>query len=434
MLPNPRAARALLAACLLAAAPVFAQEVPFEPGAEQPPLLEMLALAPDVPEALNAAPYAPFLGYVDYRAIEQARPGVPTFPSWADYEAARAARDTDIRLWSVNSVRIQTGQDLYTYLERSQDSAEVVGFDLFDVDRALTFGRPPAQGRILQGRYDAPAIEAAHVERGYVAGQNNGVVLLQRGDGEPGNAIDVQGINLANPFGGEIGRMQPLAVTAEYLLSTPNDTLFDQMVNSYVGYAQSLYTRPELVAAAEAVSIGHGELLQALFYNPAGVGVSPADTGNVTDAYGPLPAYQAAVVADLQDGHDQIALIALVYENEATARAAAAELTDRVAAYPNVAARMREPAISLEPNATVEEANVYYSPGTGLYVALASVRYLMPPNLVVHMATGEPLEGGIDAPGATFWPSGHLFRVWADNLEQQTFTVLLMTDGVSKPR
>ena len=430
MMSIPHAGRVLLAACLLAvsSAPALAQEATFEPGAEQPPLLEMLALVPDVPEALTSTAYDPFLSYVDYRAVEDARPGAPTFESWADYAEARAARDVDIRLWSVNSVRIRTGPDLFRFLDDSAETAEVVGFDLFDIDRALTFGRPPARGLILQGRYDAPAIEEAYSARGYTAGQNNGVVLLQRGDGESGSDINVNAINLANPFGGELGRLQPLAVTAEYLLSTPNDALFDDMVNSYVGYAQSLYTRPELVAAAEAVSIGHGDLLQALFYDPETGGTQTSDLHNVTARYGPLPAYSVAVVADLQDGPDQIALVALVYEREDKARAAAAELTDRLGDFPNLTARMREPAIAHEPNATLEAPNVYFSPGTGLYVALASVRYLTPPNLIVNWATGEPVEGGIDAPGASFWPSGHLFRVWADNLETRTFTVLSITE------
>ena len=425
-----RAARAFLAACLLAvsSAPALTQEATLEPGSEQPPLLEMLALVPDVPEALASTAYDPFLSYVDYRAVEDARSGVPTFESWADYAEAREARDVDIRLWSVNGVRIRTGPDFFRFLDDSAETAEVVGFDLFDIDRALTFGKPPARGVILQGEFDAPAIEEAYSARGYTAGQNNGVVLLQRDDGESGAAIDVSGINLANPFGGQIGRREPLAATREYLLSTSNDALFDDMVSSYVGYAQSLYTRPELVAAAEAVSIGHGDLLQALFYDPETVGAPSPDTRNITTRYGPLPAYSVAVVADLQDGPDQIALVALVYENEDKARAAAAELTDRLGDFPNLTARMREPAIAQEPNATLEAPNVYFSPGTGLYVALASVRYLTPPNLIVDWTTGEPLEGGIDAPGASFWPSGHLFHAWADNLETRTFTVLSITE------
>lgn len=421
-----RVARAWLAACLLATAslPALAQEATLEPGSEQPPLLEMLALAPAIPETRAGVP---FLSYVDYRAIEQARPDVPVFESWDAFNTVAEANDLDIRLWWQNNNRIQAGPGFYVaYMLEFENTEALVGFDIFDIDRALLMGEAPDYGVVLQGDFDVEAVTEAFLARGYTAGQNNGVVLLNRADGEPGSAIDFQNIDPANPFGGPLGRREPVAVTATYLLNSPGDALLEAMVNAYVGYRPSLYTQPDLTAAAEALSVGQGQLLQAQFLNPADVATPMSAEAAPDNGYGPLPPYQLAVLADLEDGADQVALVALVYDDEATARTAAEELSARlpVFSHPNT----HRPLIELVEGAHVAEPNVYYSPGTGNYVALASVRYPMPTNTVVDLSTGQPIPEGQTADRPGFLMSGQLFRLWNMSLQQRTFDLLTVTE------
>lgn len=430
-----RVARAGLTAWLLVSAsiPALAQEATPEPGGEQPPLLEMLALAPDVAESHAGTP---FLSYVDYRAAEQARPDVPAFESWDAFNTAAEANDLDIRLWSQNSIRIQAGPDFYMrYMREFAETEALVGFDIFDIDRALVIGTPPAYGIVLQGDFDVDAVTEAFVARDYSTDQNNGVVLLHRADGESGREIDFQNIDPANPFGGPLGRREPVAVTGSYLLNSPDDALLEAMVNAYVGYRPSLYARPDLLAAAEALSTGQGQLVQALFLNPADVGLTPGDPTALMDAeatpdaesgYGPLALYHVAVLADLQDGNDQVALVALVYDDEAAARAAAAEVSARLAVFQHPRANLT--LIEMVEGAHIAEPNVYYSPGTGKYVALASVRYPMPDNTVIDLSTDEPVAEGEQAERPGFRISGQLFRLWNETLQQRAFDLLTVTE------
>lgn len=436
-----RTARFLLTASLLAAAlPAFAQEATPEPAIEQPPLLELLALIPNTPEALTGVP---LISYVDYAAIENARPDVPAFESWAAFNQSLEADTDAAALWMQNSMRIVAGPDFYLrYLRQFADTEARVGFDVFDIDRAIVVGQPPAMGTILEGDFDVDAVTEAYLARDYAAGQNNGVVLLSSADGAPGTTIDFDGIDLAIPFGGPLGRREPIAVTDEFILNSPNDGLLDAMVNAYVGYRPSLYTQPDLVAAAEALTTGQGQLLQALFLNPLDVafpGIDPVliltpdiDTETLMDAnphgYGPLPLYSAVVMADLQDGVDQVAMLALVYDDEATARAAADELTARLADYPIRRSQNPTPMVELVDGAHLGKPNVYYSPGTGKYVALASVRYPMPDNVLVDMATGEPIAEGEDAAWTGYLQSGRLFRMWFDALLNRDFDILAVTE------
>jgi hypothetical protein len=424
---------------LTAALPVAAQEATPPVTPEQPPLLEMLALVPAVPEAIAGTP---FIGYIDYEAIEQAREGVPVFQNWAAFNDSLEDMDDSARLWMQNSMRIVTGPDFYLrYLRQYATMEDLVGFDVFDIDRALVLGQPPARGIILQGDFDAEAVTEAYVARDYATGQNNGVVLLNRGDGEPGLTQSLQTRDVANPFGGELGRQEPIAVTDEYILNSPNDALLDAMVNAFVGYRRSLYTAPEIAAAAEAVSIGQGQLLQALFLNPLEIafpGIDPAllltpnpDVEALlqpNSEFGPLPLYSAAVLADLQDGPNQVALIALVYSDEATARAAAEEVTQRIATLTPRGDDRLPSMLELTEGAQVNEPNVYFSPGTGNYVALASVSYPMPPNVYISNSTGEPLEEGDSTDNAGYPASGRLFRLWFDNLMTRSFDILTVTE------
>ena len=94
---------------------------------------------------------------------------------------------------------------------------------------------------------------------------------------------------------------------------------FWDMTNAVIDTAQG--TQPSLIedasyrAAAEAITAPEGLLLQALFFNPADIvtyrKICPAMTS--LGKLWPLYALHLAVLADRQEGQDQVHLIALVY-------------------------------------------------------------------------------------------------------------------------
>jgi hypothetical protein len=141
--------------------------------------------------------------------------------------------------------------------------------------------------------------------------------------------------------------------------------------------------------------------------------------------YGPLPGYNLAALADLEDGGDQIALVALVYDDEAEAQAAAAEMTRRIAAFSNPQSDDDTPYLE-NVEGVVDEPRVYHSESTDLYVAIAVARYPMPPSELVSMVDGEPVDEGNDEP-TTCVSSGLLHRFWINTIFQRSFYPLVIT-------
>ncbi|MFO7322924.1 MAG: hypothetical protein DIU68_014430 [Chloroflexota bacterium] len=420
----------LLMALVLAALPSGAQDA----QSDEHVLLQMLSMIPDTPVAFEGIP---LVSYIDYRALEQARPGVPTYENWNEWRASQDSKEDSGALWVVNSFRINNGPQLFRYLTMGNETPELVGFDLFDVDHALTFGAPPSAGNVLAGEFDAEAIERAFVARDYDASEQDDVLLLRRSDGREGTTTDLRNRNPANPLGGDLGRQEPVAVGDGFILNSPDDELWEAMVAAYQGEQRALLDRPSIAAAAEAITQQDMLLVQAAFLDPSDVVVASFDPaillemtpGAELDAsmltpqavrnYGTLPLYTMSVLADLQDGEDQVALVALVYDSEDEARQAAEEMTTRLALFRNEHRDMPEPLMDTVEGARTDEPDVFFSEATGKYVALASVRYPMPDNAREKMETGEP---------GPFKLSGVLYRDWINALYARAFDVLAVIE------
>ena len=421
-----------------------AQDTPAEPAH---PLLELLALVPDVPAALENVPA---VGFVDYAALETARPGVGHFASGAEFQAAREAGDESGQLWMANMQRLIVGLPGLTTatLGNGSNAREVVGFDLFDVDQALTYGVPPTIGNILKGEFDPLAIVEAFEARDYAVTQNEGIVTLQRADGEPANTMDLAGRNVSNPFGGEFGRLEPVVLADGLILNSADETTVQQLSETVAGERRSLLSRPSFVAAAEAVTSSDATLLQAGFLDPRHVAVAPMGmmalelmleatpdiesleammTPQALRLYGDLPFYTLAVMADLQRGDEQVATLALVYDDEADARRAADELAARLAVFRDTVSRRDEqPLIDMVEGAYVSPGEVYFSESTGKYVAMASVLYPSPDNVRYDMFTDEP--AGPESTSTYFRASGRVIRYWMSALSSRAFDVLYVTE------
>src|SRR5664279_4656463 len=171
---------------------------------DESPLLQMLARIPDTPTAHD------YLTYVDYRALIAARPGAPNVTSWQDFSSLQGSKEGALFMSVLQG--ISSGPQFYvTWFRSDKDMPATVGFDQFASDRAVEYNKPPATVTLLQGSFDSNAIIVAHEARGYTTQQTGSFTLLCGANGcYRGINADPSAINHANPFGGDLGRTQPV--------------------------------------------------------------------------------------------------------------------------------------------------------------------------------------------------------------------------------
>lgn len=364
----------ILLVFLLALLPATAQD----DADEAPhPLLEMLGFVPV--ELLTEVSFFD-LSYVDYRAFEA---GSGLFrPATTDLNLPVAS------MWVSKSWRLAASPQFMQYVLHDLDAMrDVVGFIVFDIDRVLMFGAPPANGIVLAGDPDALTDPLIHrekfTERGFKFENIDDFTLWQDPERD-GLQVDIENRNMANPFGGHLGRAEPVAMRPGYLINSAGIELVQMMIAADTGQATSLADVPEFVALVEAIT-QDGPLIQAHFLSPADVGIIPGDptmlfteqdAPNVLADYGPLPVYNMSVLADTQDDDGTIHIAALVYADAADAAIAADEIAQRLSTL-RLPLDADETVLEMF-GATVESA--VYESADGLAVAVARVRYDPPAN------------------------------------------------------
>lgn len=379
----------LLLTGLLLALPAAAQEP------DEHPLLRMLALVPDVPEVRET-----LVGYADYRAMESVRGiDMPTAQDFFDRTELSAQ-------WIATSIGMSTGMRMEFFLLYLEDMPRLVGFGFFDIDQTLVFGEPPSMGMVLEGDFPPERIAAAHSARGFVEHEIGGVTVWCSPDGcDDGLRQNIKEREPGNPFGGSLGRREPLAVFSDSLLgNSASDSVVEAMIAAQQGEQRSLAESLDYGAIAEAISSG-GTLVQIQFVSPLQLGLDPAmlmmeDTSSIREIvseYGDLPPYALAAFADVGVEGEQVALIALAYADAELAQAAAEELAARLVTFESL--RTGQPLVNYfeDLDAVIGEPYVYESETNGWAVALLPVHYPIPSN--------EPSE---DSPRYT--ASGLVYR------------------------
>ncbi|MEP7292470.1 MAG: hypothetical protein ABI835_11840 [Chloroflexota bacterium] len=309
------------------------------------PLLRMLARIPDTPAART------WLTYADYQALISARPGAPSIGSWDEFVRLNDQRTDESGFFISALMSIQSGPQFYTTnFMQGSEMADVVGFDLFEIERAAEYGEPPAQVTLLEGDFNAEAVRSAHEARDYTQTQMGDLSLLCPATGcDNGNQYEIANRILSNPFGGELGRSQPVLVGDQLIASSPDDQALNGVALAIAGDQNTLADDADYRAAVEAIS-ANGTVLQAYFINPADVaslsaGIIPRLTQEQIDAlreelegdFAPLPQYNLLALADTVIGDEQQALVALVFSNSAAAEAAAALFPERLNHYISLA-------------------------------------------------------------------------------------------------
>lgn len=386
----------LLLSVLLSGMTVRAQEAP-----PTPPLLTMLAFAPQT--AISTESGWATARYVDFQA----------FFASEGLDSLRDARDFDALLGDVSlgarSLRLVAGPEaLASVFQSAGHMAEVVGFEwLLDVDRSLEFGDLPNAGLLLNGDFDPDAVGAALQARDFSRADVGGVTVWHRFDDLSLSMMDRE---TADPFGGHLGAAARIAVWPDMLANARSWPLINAIIGAAHDEQPSLADDPAYRALASAITAPDGLLIQALFFpgealqlandpTSAGVTMPAADLGS-------LPAYELAVLADRQEGNDQVHLIGLVYADAPTAQVAAEVLAGRLADF-RLSNRPDE--VLVEQFGATVTPSVVDVPDGGLVVALVEVRYPLPAE------RADPETGH-------FLSAGRLYSLWVQAIMRREFT------------
>ena len=394
---------------VLLLAPALPTHIPAH-AADTPPLLALLATVPDQPE--NYADPATAPRFVDYAALYRVE-GI------ADIRAM--SFDALVSLVPLPGIlmRIAYGPEALSSLFGSiNQMRDTVGFQwIADVNQSLEFGAPPHVGTVLGGTFDADAIGAALSARGFTPTTFGGVPGWTRFED---GAINIRDHDVSDPFGGQLGSAARIALLPDSMLANARFTaVTESIAQATLGDVPSLAENPAFAALADAITAPEGELIQAWFLNASDAGLfdpvplpANANQPDPTANYGTLAPYALGVIADRQEGSDQVHLIGLVYPDAAAAQAAADEVAQRLRSYtpPSQASG----SILVERYGAQVSSRVVDSPATGNAVALIEARYPLPTERT-DPNTGRFISGGL------------LYRAWANAILRREFTPLVIT-------
>jgi hypothetical protein len=295
-----------------------------EVASDAGPLLSLLAQLPEDPISETED----FLYFTDYAAMASAYDAAR--PATAEEALDPSGADQAVQVWW--AVFMNSAWSYSPYWQVAVETGpEMVGFSPLDVDQALQFGVPPSTGLMLAGSFIPDVVGAAYALNLELAPKefDGATVWCYGDDPEAGTKIDVANRILENPFGGELGRRQPMTISEGLLMSSADLDLVLAHAGAAAGMLPSLADAPGYRAAVDAVGEG-AEVLQAAIAGPAmalSIMSEPAAEGD-----GPaVPAYELLIAADVVTADEQIARVGLVYADAESAEAAGPLLVDRLA-------------------------------------------------------------------------------------------------------
>lgn len=346
------------------------------------PVFIPLNAIPDMPSSRN------IVTLVDRTAISAAYPGAA---APADVSALlqalsrRSASPTSERAWVqvLSRLNDETGRSVIA----AEGAPTGLGIDFMEIDQVGTFGTPPENGLILQGAFDIAAVESALSEREYQP--VDGLWCFQS-DCANGTMINFDQRNPANPFGGELGRTQPLLLTDSLLMSSALDEIVTASQQVLTNADGSLASDPVYRAASIALS-QQGVVLQVTFIGGESLQTSSeAALENPPDGIAPIAPYMLYAIADVASETEQIGIAAFVFQAESDAAAAVKQMSTRLSLMSSLAANRPWQELLTSRNITIT-ADVL--PVDGLYVAV--LRFSTPLATVEELleATSEDAAG-----------------------------------------
>lgn len=354
---------------------------------EDHPLIDLLHYVPATPAVESTLIY-----YADYVTAVETRLGTPRVTRAADAVKLLEDHRDDFSQY-MNALPV-TSLNAMQYLRELVNTPEVMGFDFFAIEQSVTFGNPPTDGAVLTGEFDPYTIMSAHQARGYElapAEIDDVMLLCYEGDCESGLTVNVGDRNLANIFGGDLGRNEPIATVGERVIL--NSAAFDtitEMIAVAGGETPSLAQSAAYLTLVQAMT-AQGDLRQAVFIPAADLGVTPVDVmtlaGDVDEAieemtdtlntHGELPLAVLAAFAETADteSETQRAHVLLAYDNQADAESAANVISDRLNDDTIASQMTRQPyrEILLQSGGALLEPEVIEDADNGYFVTVITI-------------------------------------------------------------
>ncbi len=349
--------------------------LPAASHAQNDPLITTLLRAVPLRElALND-----MVSYLDYAALQKALPNSVRPFNMQNFNMISGTAPVAWYRAGLNNTAAGDSRLLEVAL-RGDEMRQFVGFDFFSIDQVVAFGNAPSDGRLYTGRFDAQAVEAAFLARDYTKLERDGLSVFC-GDPacDPTLALrtDVSNRRVGDPFGGNLGRREPIALAPNLIMNSPDMRVFDAMVTAYNGGTPSL-TQNADVRALLAVLTAEGTIVQANFLNPYSIGPGQGDDEGIA------PYSLAALVHVLREDGTQPVYIALTYAEESAAQAASAVLAARIQGYQSALARRPFADLLAERGGTLEAVQVMQPEEGAPFVLLLPISSAPP--------TGIPAE------------------------------------------
>lgn len=319
-------------------------------------LFTLLNAVPDLPEVRES-----FITFVDYRNVELARPGAPFLNSFADLDSLP---DPFGAIYMAAFRGITSGPDFVSNLFRASEEWEAtVGFDFIDIDRALAFGTPPTDAVVLNGDFDLEAIADAHTARNYTSDSLGEMTIWCGGEVgcDGGNEVDLEKRNLANPFGGDLGREKPFIISATMIASTASEQGLILVEDAIADNIDSLADNPIFSASITPIA-PENIVIQGAFIHPSEVILDTASFVMDGDAEAiealmeesaKLPPYQLVSIIDTATDEEQVVYVILVYRDEEDAQTAVDIVPDRLNTMESFA--VRRPMLELLTDRGIED-------------------------------------------------------------------------------
>ena len=190
-----------------------------------------------------------------------------------------------------------------------------------------------------------------------------------------------------NPFGGLIGRREPIFVSQHTLLDSPDVDILAGMLNASNGKSMALSADAEIRALVEAAD-SRGAIMQIRFLGSETLRpVKSLSQDSQTSI--PLPPFNQAAIAHLSEGSQQIAALLLAYDNSDQATAGARALYNRLSQWTEVNGDKTYVELIIDGGGALQSPETYHSLLTDSYVSMILISY-----------QPQPLESGLSQTNA----------------------------------
>lgn len=395
---------------------------------ETPPDSPLLALLRQVPDQ-GTARYLTL--YLDRSAITRAYAGTLQPANVAQGIASLQADDDDLlsapqRAWWAVYLRVNPPVMADTSTWGNMPS--VMGIEFFQIERELGYGEPPGAGLIIQGNFDRAAVETAWSARDYQSTEAG--IWCYQADCTTSATVMMDKREVANLFGGRLGRQEALLITDDTLQGSADAQLLAGAAQALNGEARSLADDSAYRAAVQTLE-SLGILTQATFIDGKTLLVvqdppllKADDLVPIREGFQAIPPYRLLALASVVSPTEELGISALVFPNASQATLAAEQMRRR---YQQGRDSDADWAIPADWQVTLNTQVVEVE---GWHVAVFSLSAPVIPSALLPALRSSLVESGGILPEGIYAPAT-LYKVLQRTLFTQTSGPWLITTSES---